>query len=117
MSKRSDQLLLEDIAESILKIIRYTEGYNQSEFEAEDKTEDAVFRNFEIIGEAANHLSEELKYSFQNVDWFKIRGFRNRIVHQYFGIDFEIVWHLISNYIPDLEREISIVRKEKGWLP
>jgi uncharacterized protein with HEPN domain len=101
--------------EAISKILRYTDGFSKQDFDNDDRTSDAVIRNFEIIGEAANHLSEELKDDFQNVDWFKIRGFRNRIVHQYFGIDYEIVWQLISTYIPELEKEIQKVRQEKKW--
>ena len=61
------------------------------DFIKDDKTSDAVIRNFEIIGEAANRLPEELKKQHSSIDWQRIRGFRNRIVHDYFGIDFTIV--------------------------
>lgn len=74
MSKRSDRLLLQDITESTDKILRYTNGFDKQRFESDDRTIDAVVRNFEIIGEAANHLSEEFKDQFPQVDWFKIRG-------------------------------------------
>lgn len=115
MSKRSDRLLLADIAEAVTKILRYTHGYTQAQFDADDRTVDAVVRNFEIIGEAANHISEELKDEFQEMDWFKLRGFRNRIVHHYFGIDYGIIWQLIELQIPQMEKQIGAILKNKGW--
>jgi uncharacterized protein with HEPN domain len=83
MSKRSPQLLLEDILESANKILAYTNGLSYEQFLADSKTVDAVIRNFEIIGEAANRLPEEIRERFPNIDWQRIRGFRNRIVHDY----------------------------------
>src|SRR5580698_450889 len=92
MSKRSSQLLLEDIIDCANKILTYTEGLSFEQFVADSKTVDAVIRNFEVIGEAANRLPEELKDQFPQIDWHRIRGFRNRIVHDYMGIDYKIVW-------------------------
>jgi uncharacterized protein with HEPN domain len=81
MSKRSSQLLLEDIVDCANKILAYTEGLSFEQFVADSKTVDAVIRNFEVIGEAANRLPEEMKDQFPQIDWHRIRGFRNRIVH------------------------------------
>jgi uncharacterized protein with HEPN domain len=62
---------------------------------------DAVIRNFEIIGEAANRLPQQFRDENESIDWFRIRGFRNRIVHDYFGIDHEIVWKIKkTSFIP-----------------
>ena len=75
------------------------------DFEAfcnDSKTLDAVIRNFEIIGEAANRLPEDFKDDHNNIDWHRIRGFRNRIVHDYIGIDFSIVWEIRNNYLRPL---------------
>ncbi len=72
------------------------------EFLKDSKTIDAVIRNFEIIGEAANRLPDELKEEYPSIDWHKIRGFRNRIVHDYMGIDFGIVWDIRNSYLPSL---------------
>ncbi len=85
MSKRNPQLLLSDILSSANKIIGYTNGLSLEAFEGDDKTIDAVVRNFEIIGEAANRLPDEIKEKYISVDWHRIRGFRNRIVHDYMG--------------------------------
>ncbi len=92
MSKRASNLLVEDIIESATKILDYTKGLSFQEFIQDGKTIDAVIRNFEVIGEAANRLSEDFKEKHTAIDWHRIRGFRNRIVHDYFGIDFSIVW-------------------------
>jgi uncharacterized protein with HEPN domain len=92
MSRREPRLLLEDIIESIQKIKKYTAGLSKDAFLIDDKTVDAVIRNFEIIGEAANRIPDEIKDKFQLINWHQIIGFRNRIVHDYMGIDYEIVW-------------------------
>lgn len=106
MSKRSPQLLLEDIIGSANKILTYTEGLSYEQFLADDKTIDAVIRNFEIVGEAANRLPEEIRDQYPNIDWHRIRGFRNRIVHDYMGIDYKIVWLIKENFLRSMLVEI-----------
>lgn len=86
MSKRDSTLLIGDILESAYKILDYTEGLSFEQFSSDGKTIDAVIRNFEIIGEAANRLPQKFRSNFNFVDWDRIRGFRNRIVHDYFGL-------------------------------
>jgi len=75
-------------------------GYD--EFVHDSKTVDAVIRNFEIIGEAANRLPEEFKDEHPDIDWHRIRGFRNRIVHDYVGIDYSIIWQIKGSLLPDM---------------
>ena len=99
MSKREPVLLIKDILDSCNKILRYTDNMNFNEFCNDSKTLDAVIRNFEIIGEAANRLPEDFKDQHNSIDWHRIRGFRNRIVHDYMGIDFGIVWEIRTNYL------------------
>lgn len=70
---------------------------------------DAVVRNFEIISEAANRLSEDIKDQFNSVDWYRIRGLRNRIAHDYMGIDLKIIWGIKQNFIPLLIDKIRLV--------
>ena len=81
MSKWEDRFLLEDILESTSKILEYVLDLNFESFLKDEKTKDAVTRNFEIIGEASNRLSESIKEKNHNIDWVRLRGFRNRIVH------------------------------------
>lgn len=102
MSNRSPELLIEDIIESGTKILEYTRGISFDQFLVDDKTKDAVVRNFEIIGEAANRLPDNFKAENSQIDWRRIRGFRNRIVHDYFGIDFQIVWNIKNDFLPEM---------------
>ncbi len=99
MSKRDLRLLIEDMHEAALKIQRYTNGLNYDSFVADEKTIDAVVRNFEIIGEAANRVNDDYKIQNPELEWNHLRGFRNRIIHEYFGIDYEIVWSIIENQL------------------
>jgi uncharacterized protein with HEPN domain len=107
MSKRVPRMLLLDILESAEKIVAYTEGMTFEEFTRDGKTIDAVVRNFQIIGEAANRLPVEFKDTVETVDWFQIRGFRNRIVHDYSGIRFSVIWQLKEEDVPGLMAEIK----------
>jgi uncharacterized protein with HEPN domain len=107
MSKRDSKLLLADILESVEKIKKYTSGLTYDIFINDSKTLDAVIRNFEIIGEAANQLPEEFKLKYSTIDWFRIKGFRNRIVHDYMGVDYQIVWAIIQNYLDQLLADIQ----------
>ena len=102
MSKRDTVLLLYDIFQSAQKIKRYTKDLDFDSFLSDDKTKDAVVRNFEIIGESANRVDPEYTDKNPEIEWKRIRGFRNRIVHNYFGIDFEIVWEIIETYLDEL---------------
>lgn len=99
MSKRDDFQLLEDMIESCERILQYTSGLNTLD---ESMVRDAVARNLEIIGEASNRLSDDFKVQHPEVSWNEIRGFRNRLIHEYFGIDFELVWVIVKNEIPGL---------------
>ena len=102
MSKRDTLLLLEDMLQSARKIKRYITGLDFDSFISDNKTMDAVVRNFEIIGEAANRVDPDFRDSNPEIEWKRIRGFRNRIVHEYFGIDYEIVWQIIEEYLDEL---------------
>ena len=110
MSKREDRLLIEDILDSAKKISDYSSDLTLTTFLQDSKTLDAVIRNFEIIGEAPSRLSEDFKQAHPNIDWVRIRGFRNRIVHDYFGIDYSIVWKIIKEYLPSVVADMETVK-------
>jgi uncharacterized protein with HEPN domain len=107
MSNRNVALLLDDIIESGEKILRYVQDLSYEQFLNDDKTVDAVIRNFEIIGEAANRLPDDFKEKHQEMDWYRIRGFRNRIVHHYFGIDYSILWQIKETFLPEMLLDIK----------
>lgn len=113
MSKRDRILLIEDMYEAALKIKRYTNGMDFESFLNDDKTIDAVVRNFEIIGEAANRVDDDFKLKNPELAWNHLRGFRNRIVHEYFGIDYEIVWSIIENDLSAYIDWIEVLLKQE----
>lgn len=110
MSKRNDDLLIEDIISSCNKILDYTKDFSEEEFKEDDKTIDAVIRNFEIIGEPSNKLSESFKDKNPQIDWFKMTGLRNRLIHDYMGIDLSIIWSVIQNYLPGLKLALENIK-------
>jgi len=114
MSDRDIMLLLEDMLESALKIRRYTDSMTYNNFIDDDKTVDAVVRNFEIIGEAANRIDADFRSSKPEIEWKRIRGFRNRIVHDYFGIDYGIVWDIIQNNLQELIDQLRDLTENIG---
>jgi uncharacterized protein with HEPN domain len=113
MSKRDTNLLLEDMLDSAKKIKEYTLGYSFEDFSNDDKTSDAVIRNFEILGEAASRIDPDFRIAHPQIEWKRIRGFRNRIVHNYFGIDFQIVWTIIEENLDELIDQLNDLLKEK----
>lgn len=107
MSERDTNLLLGDILEAALKILKYTENLSFDQFLKDDKTSDAVIRNFEIIGEASARLPEEFKIENLEINWRRLKGFRNRLIHDYFGIDYKIVWEIILEDLPELKNNLE----------
>ena len=91
MSERSIVFLVEDMLDALGKIDRYTTGMTEDAFQEDAKTIDAVVRNLEIIGEAANRLPKDFINERSEIEWGKVIGLRNRIVHEYFGVDLKII--------------------------
>lgn len=112
MSERSDSLLVQDILDSISKIETYTSGFSAEQFLSDIKTQDAVSRNFSVIGEAASRLSPSFKDLYDHVSWREIKDFRNKLIHDYFGVDAEVVWHIIQNELSGLKKQISKLKQE-----
>jgi uncharacterized protein with HEPN domain len=103
-----DQHCLESIIEAIDRIIEYTTGIKSADsFNDDYRNFDATMMNFVVIGEMVDKLSEEFKRERDNIEWIKIKGFRNIVAHDYFGIDAEEVWQIIKNKIPILKIEIQ----------
>lgn len=109
MSERYTKLLLEDISVAIQTIFQFTEGYSFENFESDLKTRQAVERNFEIIGEAVARLPQEFKDLNPNIEWRVIKDFRNFIIHDYFGVNHQILWDTIQLRLPELNLDIKKV--------
>lgn len=99
---RDYQLQLEDILDAVSRIRLYTQGMSYNEFASDIKTQDAVVRNLEVIGEAARALPESIKAGAPIVEWRKIIGLRNILIHEYFGVNLPIIWDVICNKLDDL---------------
>jgi len=95
---RDYKLYLEDLLIAMTRIAEYIEGYSFPEFKRDYKTVDAVIRNFEIIGEAAKNLPDHLKQKYNDVPWDEMYLLRNKVSHEYFGVDYEIIWDVASNH-------------------
>lgn len=91
--------------ESIHKIEKYVEGLNKEDFLRDEKTIDAVVRNLEIIGEAANRLPHDFIELHPEIEWRRIIGLQHRIVHNYFRIDLEIIWEIVKVELSPLKRK------------
>jgi len=104
---RDYRLFLDDIRDSCAKVLRYTAGMNFEQFVDEEQVFDAVVRNLGIIGEATKHVPNEIRNLYPQVDWKKISGLRDVVVHGYFGIDEEILWDIIQNHVPELLEQVT----------
>ena len=110
---RSYRMYLDDILISIDRISEYIENYTFIDFKRDYKTVDAVIRNFEIIGEASKNLPDELKEKYSDVPWEEMYLLRNKVSHEYFGVDYEIIWDVATNYLPENKSQIvEILNKE-----
>lgn len=107
MSKRIPALLLEDIRSALAKIRRYIGGLTRAAFLHDEKTVDAVVRNLEVIGEAAKQLPATFKAAHPEIEWAQLAGLRNRIVHDYAGVDLEIIWQIVQTSLPELEIKLK----------
>jgi uncharacterized protein with HEPN domain len=111
MSKRNNALLVDEILLSIDRIFLYIQGITETEFLTNFFTQDAVARNFEIIGEASSRLSAEFKEKYNNINWVKVKDFRNKLIHDYFGTDYTTVWLIIHNDLKTLQESLIEISK------
>ena len=96
-----DRLYLEHILEAGEKVLAYCEGGRDSFF-SDSMIQDAVIRNFEIIGEASRRLSDDVKLDAPRIPWRDVGAFRNVLIHNYMGVDLEEVWNIITDHLPTL---------------
>ena len=103
---RTFKVYLEDILEASRRIQTFTKNYTMRRFSEDDKTFDAVVRNLEIVGEAAKKIPMGFQVKHPEVEWKKMAGLRDILIHEYFGVDVEIVWDIVCHKIPSLEKRI-----------
>ncbi len=102
-------LFLNDILRSIHKIQKYTKGKSYDEFIVDDLLVDGVVRNLEIIGEAVKNIPASFRRKYSSIEWKKIAGLRDILIHEYFGIDYELLWDIVENKVPSLGKEIESI--------
>lgn len=112
--RRDPRLYLDDILEAISQIREYTAGYDYAKFTQDKKTQDAVVRNLEIIGEAAGRLQETVKAAASDIEWRKIVGLRNILAHEYFGVSLPVVWDILETKLGSLETACRKLLEEES---
>jgi len=105
---KDDKLYLIHIAECIAKIESYTDGLGLSTFMTQAIAQDAVLRNLQVLAESTQRLSEDFKLRHPEVEWYKIAGLRNILVHDYLGIDLETVWAVVEKKLPELKEVVKV---------
>lgn len=101
---KDDLAYIEHILLSISKINDYTKSMSKSAFERNEMVQDAVIRNIEIIGEATKKVSENLKTTYHKIPWKEMAGMRDKLIHDYMGVDTDVVWQTIELDLPELDR-------------
>jgi len=109
--QRDDSVYLKHIRDAILKIEDYTKRVSASSFKKNTLIQDAVIRQIEIIGEATKRISEKTRIEYQDIPWDDIAGMRDKLIHDYFGVDIEKVWLTVLKDIPTLKKQISRILK------
>lgn len=100
-------MFLEDIQIAMVRIAEYIQGLTFTVFKHDYKTIDAVIRNFEVIGEASKNIPNEIKEKFPTIPWEEMYLLRNKVTHEYFGVDYEIIWDVAANYLPGNKIQID----------
>ena len=114
MSERQDSELVADILEAISRISVYTANMNYDAFLTDTKTQDAVIRNLEIIGEAAKKISSPLRERNRDLPWRSMAGLRDRLIHDYFGVNVDIVWEIISKELRELIEPLNAIIRDES---
>lgn len=109
--KKDPKTFLEHILAAVLAVEEYTKGMTEKRFLKDPKTQDAVIRQLEIIGEAVKNLPMDVRSRFPNIPWKQVAGMRDWLIHEYFGVDLEIIWHTAKDDLPSVKNAMRELLK------
>jgi uncharacterized protein with HEPN domain len=107
---KNNFLYIDHILDSLEKIESYTKDLTKKEFSKNDLVQDAVIRNFEIIGEASKKVSKDLKQTYHKISWKEISGMRDKLIHDYMGVDVDVIWTTIKKDLPVLKNQMLEIK-------
>ena len=114
MSKRGNIEWLSDIKEAIRRISLYIEKMSYEEFLEDIKTQDAIVRNLEIIGESAKNISGDFEKKYRQLPWKDLAKVRDKLIHHYFGVNYDIVWEIAKEEIPKIILQVEEILNKEG---
>lgn len=110
--KRESSDYIKDISEAISKIEQFTQGMEYHTFVKDEKTVFAVIRALEVIGEATKNILKSIKTKYADIPWREMTGIRNKLIHEYFGVVYEVIWKTIKEDIPPLKPKIEQILQD-----
>ena len=111
---RDEFLYLRHILDAINTVEEYLQGVDEKQFKATQLLQDGTIRQIEIIGEAVRHISKDIRKTYPEIPWQDVAGMRDKLIHQYFGVDIEKVWDTAKEDLPVLKNQVSGILKDYG---
>lgn len=114
MSERCASAFLQDMLEAARRILAYSDAMDYAEFRRDYKTQDAVLRNLEVLGEAAKHIPAEVSAQYPGLPWREMAGTRDRLIHHYFGVNLDVVWGIVELELPNVVAGLEAILEQRN---